>query len=368
MFDVKPSGEGSPAPVTARVSRVVACRVELPGGAPDSAWVVVGRQLGVAHPGPALERLHRIALERRREIRAEQPRPGHRPIPVAAADRVGRLGGPSAAVARPATVACLRTRSSRTGRAAARSPRWLAVTPSRRTLRPRTSGRASSRATRQIGSARSVGSARVRCRVIVRKLESRILTWIVPAFSPAERSREATPSAIASSVRSIASGSDVSTSKVCSWPIDLAGSRVAHRIGVDPAGPRRQRRPVLAEPPDEQVLGERGQVADRRDPELAEGRRRLLPDAPQPRDRQRRQERRPRRPAGRRPARRACAARTPTLATSFVVATPTDAVSPTSATIAALIAAAIVGPSPNSARDPSRRGTPRRSRSARPAA
>ena len=39
------------------------------------------------------------------------------------------------------------------------------------------------------------------------------------------------------------------------------------------------------------------------------------------------------------------------MATSFVVATPTEAVRPTSATIAALIVTAIVGPSPKSARD-----------------
>ena len=42
----------------------------------------------------------------------------------------------------------------------------------------------------------------------------------------------------------------------------------------------------------------------------------------------------------------------PILATSLVVATPTEAVSSTSSRIAALIAAAIVSPSPNSAREP----------------
>ena len=56
------------------------------------------------------------------------------------------------------------------------------------------------------------------------------------------------------------------------------------------------------------------------------------------------------------------------LATSFVVATPTDTVSPTSARTSSLIRRAIVGPSPNRSADRSRRGTPRRSRSARRAA
>ena len=136
------------------------------------------------HPRPALERLHRVALERRRQAGAEEPGAGHGGVTVAAPDRIGRLGRrrrrspPSGPMSDPNIPSC------------SRSPRWLAVTPSRRTLSPRTSGRASSSATRQIGSARSVGSARVRWRVMVRKLESRILTWIVPAFSPADRSRD----------------------------------------------------------------------------------------------------------------------------------------------------------------------------------
>ena len=40
------------------------------------------------------------------------------------------------------------------------------------------------------------------------------------------------------------------------------------------------------------------------------------------------------------------------LATSFVLATPTEAVSPTSARVSSLIRRAIDGPSPNSAADP----------------
>ena len=52
--------------------------------------------------------------------------------------------------------------------------------------------------------------------MIVRKVVSRIFTVIVVALTPLSRSRPATPSLIASSVRSIWSGSDVSTSNVCS--------------------------------------------------------------------------------------------------------------------------------------------------------
>ena len=54
-----------------------------------------------------------------------------------------------------------------------------------------------------MGSVRSVGSFNVRCRVIVRNEESRIFTVIVDAFTPADRSRPATPSLNARSVRSI---------------------------------------------------------------------------------------------------------------------------------------------------------------------
>ena len=49
---------------------------------------------------------------------------------------------------------------------------------------------------------------------------------------------------------------------------------------------------VLAEPPLERIRRQRGEVADRLDPELAQHRGGLLAHAPQPRDRQRREERR----------------------------------------------------------------------------
>ena len=155
---------------------------------------------------------------------------------------------------------------------------------------PRTSGRASSSAVRKIGSVRSVGSFSVRCRVIVRNDESRILTVTVDALTPESRSRPATPSDRPSSDRSITSRSDESTSNVCSWPIDFAGSRSLTVVGVQPARPVADHRPDLAEAPLEEVLRQRRQVADRPDAVLAQHRRRLRADAPQPRDRQRREE------------------------------------------------------------------------------
>src|SRR6476619_7417006 len=40
---------------------------------------------------PPLDGRHRVALERRREVRAHEPRPGHRAVAEALADRIGRL-------------------------------------------------------------------------------------------------------------------------------------------------------------------------------------------------------------------------------------------------------------------------------------
>ena len=118
---------------------------------------------------------------------------------------------------------------------------------------PRSSGRASSRATRKMGSVMSVGSASVRWRVIVRNELSRIFTATVPARTPADRRRPATPSAIASSVRSIISRSVVSTSNVCSWPTDFAGSPSWTGSASMPARPLDERRAVLAEAPHDDV-------------------------------------------------------------------------------------------------------------------
>ena len=85
---------------------------------------------------PPVERVARVALERRRQARPDQPRPGHRPLAVAAPQRVGRLDRRAAGADRPPS-----NRPS-----CSRSPRFEAVTPSSRTRIPRTSGRASSSA------------------------------------------------------------------------------------------------------------------------------------------------------------------------------------------------------------------------------
>ena len=227
-----------------------------------------------------------------------------------------------------------------------------AVTPSSRIRCPRTSGRASSSAVRKIGSVRSVGSGSVRWRVMVRNDESRIFTVIVEALTPESRSRPATPSLIASSVRSISSGSEVSTSNVCSWPIDLAGSRLADRVGVDAARPLAERRPVLAEPPVSRSVRQRRQVADRPDAVLAEHRRRLRSDAPQPRDRSGARNVGLRRPAATTTSPSGLRRSEAIFATSFVVATPTEIVSSTASRTSSLIRRPIVSPSPNSYREP----------------
>ncbi len=102
-----------------------------------------------------------------------------------------------------------------------------------------------------MGSARSVGSGSVRCRVTVWKPLSRTFTWTVDARTPPARSRDATPSDRARSVRSITSTSTVSTSKVCSWLTDFAAASPvtgdgsmprARSCSVAPWAPRRRTR------------------------------------------------------------------------------------------------------------------------------
>ena len=65
---------------------------------------------------------------------------------------------------------------------------------------------------------------------------------------------------------------------------------VVDRVGVDAARPLDERRAVLAEPAHDDVRRQRREVADRPDAELGEGGAGLLADAPQPSDRQRREE------------------------------------------------------------------------------
>ena len=123
----------------------------------------------------------------------------------------------------------------------------------------------------------------------------------------------------------------VSTSNVCSCPTDFAGSPSWTGSASMPARAIDERRAVLAEPADQQVRRQRREVADRPDAVLAQGDRRLLADAPQPTDRRAAPGRPPRRRAARRPGRRACAGRTRSWPRASCVATPTEAVSPTSA-------------------------------------
>ena len=111
--------------VDVRVTLAVTTRI--PSG---SGLVGVDRDAA----GPPIQRVSRVALERRRQAGADQPCPGDRPLAVPAPQRVGRLDG------RPLA----RVRRSRTATAARAHPGSMPSTPSSRTRIPRISGRASS--------------------------------------------------------------------------------------------------------------------------------------------------------------------------------------------------------------------------------
>ena len=133
---------------------------------------------------------------------------------------------------------------------------------------------------------------------------------------------------------------------------DRLGRRaVLHRVVVEALGATGERSAHLAEPSPEELGVERRQVADRRDPELAQGLGRPLADAPQAGDRERGEERRLR--AGRddderiglaqvagRPSRRAWSGPPPRRSSS-----------PSSSDTSARIRSPIASPSPNSAAD-----------------
>ena len=133
------------------------------------------------------------------------------------------------------------------------------------------------------------------------------------------------------------SGSLVSTSNVCSWPTDFAGSPSWTGSASSPRRAIDERRAVLAEPADER--GRAGAPRGRR----SSGRRTRQRRPPSSRRRPtaaRSAAARgtpPPRPAARRPARRACAGRRRSWPRASCVATPTDAVSPTSSRTASLI-------------------------------
>ncbi len=110
-------------------------------------------------------------------------------------------------------------------------------------------------------------------------------------LEPGRPQAPATPSAMPSSVRSMTSRSVVSTSNVCSWPIDFAGSPVATGSGSIPRARSTSDAPCLPKRrSSDPAAAPRGRRSSAR--RSRAGRRRLLADAPQPRDRQRREERR----------------------------------------------------------------------------
>ena len=159
---------------------------------------------------------------------------------------------------------------------------------------PRTSGRASSSATRQIGSVEVGRFGSVRWRVIVRNVESRIFTCTVAALRPAARSRPATPSAMASSVRSIVSRSlrvDVERVLVADR---LRGLGLGvHRVVVDArARDRAGSAPCFPNRRTSRSTGSAASSPSVRTPYSRSAAAVCSPDAPQPRDRQRREERR----------------------------------------------------------------------------
>ena len=199
-----------------------------------------------------------------------------------------------------------------------------------------------------------MGAGSVRCRVIVRNDESRIFTVTVDAFSPADRSRAATPSAIASSVRSIVSRSFVSTSNVCSWLIDLAASASActgsssipraRPCSVAPCFPNRRTSrstgsaassPSVPTPYSRSAAAIWGPTPHSRP--IASGARKAASS-----------------PGGTTTSPSGLRRSDAIFATSFVLATPTDAVSCVSSWIASLIRRAAAAPGPHSASVPVR--------------
>ena len=161
-------------------------------------------------------------------------------------------------------------------------------TPSRRTPGATSSAWSSSPATRRRSAARSVGSARVRERVTVVKSPKRTLSWTVRAVTPADRRRDATPSASPTRRWSRAAWSWRSTGNVSSCPIDFTSwsattarsSRFHASVVEVVAGgaPERQH---------QGLLGKRGELAHGGDAELGELALGGRPHAPEPADAER---------------------------------------------------------------------------------
>ena len=163
-------------------------------------------------------------------------------------------------------------------------------TPSRRTRMPRQCGRASSSAARKITSVSSVGTGRVRWREVVTKALSRTFTAIVRArtLAGAEPPGDA-----------VREGQQCPLEQLGARRVDIERVLVAdrlgrfavrHRGGVDASGAGRQDRTLAPEAPRQQVVRQRREVADRAHAVVGQRTRRPLAHAPQPRDRQRREE------------------------------------------------------------------------------
>ena len=314
-----------------------------PSAASSASAVAGALAASSRHASVDVDRRHRVALERRRQPRPDEPGPRDRPLAEPVADLVGGLDD-----APPARIVGARTATS-----CSRSPRPDAVTPSSRIRSPRTSGRASSRAVRKIGSVRSVGSGSVRWRVIVRNVESRILTVTVAALTP----RVPKPAGDALGHRR-GSSARSPRDRTCRRRTCARGRPTSPRRGRRPG---RRRCPRARSPSDapclpnrriEQVVGQRGQVADRPDAVLAQRRGRLRADAPQPGDRRAARGTPPPRRAGRRRARPACAGPTRSWRrASSSRRRPRSSGRPRRGP-PSLIRRPIASPSPNSAREP----------------
>ena len=165
-------------------------------------------------------------------------------------------------------------------------------TPTRRIGSPGSRAVQSAQAVSKISRATSVGTARVRDRLTVRKSASRTLSDTVRPTCPAARSRTPTLSASASRARRISSGSATSVVEG-----HLGADRLLHLLRADPARvpapgqlvqvrARRPRRAARRSMPD----GRLGHVADGGQAEPAQRLRGPLPHPPQRRHRQRMQE------------------------------------------------------------------------------
>ena len=183
-------------------------------------------------PRPPVERVPRVALERRGQPRSEQPRPGDGPLAVPAPERRPPPRRPAAAAARRLEQRQLLALAEVRGGHAEQPD------PDAPDLRPRQLEGGPEDRLGQVGrlGQRPLAGDRPEARVAD-------LDRTVAARTPAERSRPATPSAIARSVRSI----DLRVARVDVERVLVADrlGRVAlvDRVGVDSRGRARPATP-----------------------------------------------------------------------------------------------------------------------------